>query len=117
MISDDPIGIIELGNTKIKFIVAQFNDENIEEILSSSISNSEGIHNGVIVNLNKASKSIRFCINDAEKKAETVIKKIYVIVEEPEFLCTKLSKDRRINGSKVQKEDIGLFIERGKKAN
>ena len=115
MIPDDPIGIIELGNIKIKCIIVKINSANISEILSTAIINSEGIHNGVIVNLAKASNVIRSCIGEAEKKAEVSIKKINVIVEQPEFLCTKLSKNRKINGSKVQKEDIEFLLKEAKK--
>ena len=115
MIAEDPIGIIELGNIKIKCIIVKTNNENIAEILSTSSINSEGIHNGVIMNITKASNVIRSCISQAEKEAEISIKKINVIVEQPEFLCTKLSKDRKINGSKVQKEDIEFLLREAKK--
>ena len=40
------------------------------EILSTSIIVSEGIHNGVVVNIAKASNVIRSCIGAAEKKAK-----------------------------------------------
>ena len=106
MIVDDPIGIIELGNIKIKCIIVKINNENVAEILSTSLIDSEGIHNGVIINITKASNAIRSCISKAEKKAEISIKKINVVIEQPEFLCTKLSKDRKINGSKGR---YGLF--------
>ena len=42
----------------------------------------------------------------AEKKAEVSLKQINVIIEQPEFLCTTLSKNRKINGSKIHKDDI-----------
>ena len=115
MIVDDPIGIIELGNIKIKCIIVKINNENVAEILSTSSIDSEGIHNGVIINITKASNAIRSCISKAEKKAEISIKKINVVIEQPEFLCTKLSKDRKINGSKVQKEDIEFLLKEAKK--
>ena len=115
MISTDPIGIIELGNVKIKCIIFKINYENKVEILSHSTKNSEGIHNSVIVNLNKASNVIRSCIDNAEKKAEISLKKINVIIEQPEFLCTKLSKSRKINGSKIYKDDIEFLLKEAKK--
>ena len=115
MINEDPIGIIELGNTKIKFIIVKNNKDNISEILSTSTIQTEGIHNGSITNLKKASNMIRACISEAEKKADVSIKKINVVIEQPEFLCTKLSKNRKINGSKVQKEDIDFLLREGKK--
>ena len=51
---DKPIGIIELGNLKLKCIIFKINEDNNSEILSTSTSKSEGIHNGVVVNLKKA---------------------------------------------------------------
>ena len=115
MNSGEAIGVIELGNVKIKCVLFKENEEDKLEILSSSINNSAGIHNGVVVNLNKASNVIRTCISDAEKKAEISLKKINVIIEQPEFLCTKLSKEKKINGSKIYKEDIEFLLKEGKK--
>ena len=74
--SDSARGIIELGNINIKCLIFRINDDDSSEILSTSISKSEGIHNGVIVNLTKASDAIRSCISLAEKQAKIFIKKI-----------------------------------------
>ena len=76
MIADDPIGIIELGNVKIKCIIVKINNENVSEILSTAVTRSAGIHNGVIVNLTNASQVIRSCISASEKKAKISLKKI-----------------------------------------
>tara|TARA_Y100000590_G_scaffold457339_1_gene609765 strand:+ start:2314 stop:3540 length:1227 start_codon:yes stop_codon:yes gene_type:complete len=115
MASDDSIGIIELGNLSIRCIIFRIKSDNISEILSSSINPSEGIHNGVITNIKKAATSIRTCISLAEKEAEVTLKKINVILEQPEFLCTVFSKHRKINGSKIQKDDIDFLITESKK--
>ena len=88
----DPIGIIELGNLNIKCVIFRINNNNAE-ILSTSIVPTEGIHNDVVVNLAKASKAIRSSISIAEKKAKISLKKINVILEQPDFLCTKFSKN------------------------
>ncbi len=115
MISEDSVGIIELGNVRTKFIIVKNSNNNIFEILASSTNYTDGIHNGTITNPEKASKVIRACISEAEKQADVVIKKVNVVLEQPEFLCTKLSKNRKINGSKVQKEDIDFLLSEGKK--
>ena len=65
---ENPRGVIELNNEKIKCIIFQIDENNNSEILSTSEVKSEGIHNGVIVNISKASSSIRLCISNAEKK-------------------------------------------------
>ena len=63
---EDPIGIIELGNINISCVIFKIKDNNDPEILSTSITPSDGIHNDVIVNLKKASNAIRSCIRNAE---------------------------------------------------
>ena len=99
MNSEDPIGIIELGNLSLKCIIFKFN-KNSTEILSTAIGNSEGLQNDTVINISKASNAIRLCIGMAEKKAKISLKKIYVILEQPDFLCTNFSKYKKINGSK-----------------
>ena len=94
MDSDNLIGIIELGGVNIKCAIFAVNSDNNSEMLSSSVIKSEGIHNSKIVNFFKATNSIRLCISDAEKKAKVLLKKINVIIEQTEFLCTKFSKNR-----------------------
>ena len=110
----DPIGIIELGNLNIKCIIFGINNNNAE-ILSTSITPSEGIHNDVVVNISKASKAIRSCISNAEEKAKILLKKINVVFEQPDFLCTKFSKNKKINGSKIHKGDIEFLLKDAKK--
>ena len=88
MNTESPIGVIELGNVSIKCLIFNINNNNDSEILSNSATPTEGIHNGVITNLTKATNAIRFCISDAEKKAKISLKKINVILEEPEVFKT-----------------------------
>ncbi len=114
MNSKDPIGIIELGNLNIRCVIFGINNNNVE-ILSTSITPSEGIHNDVVVNLTKASKAIRSCISKAEEKAKILLKKINVVFEQPDFLCTKFSKNKKINGSIIHKGDIEFLLKEAKK--
>ena len=110
-----PIGIIELGDINIKCIIFKIKNNNDSEILSTAITSSDGIHNDVVVNLKKASDAIRICISLAEKKANISLKKINVIFEQPDFLCTKFSKNKKINGSKIHKDDIEFLLKEAKK--
>ena len=62
-------GVVEIGNINIKCII--FNVcNNVSEIISTSVTPSEGIHNGVITNVSRATNAIRKSISDAEKKSE-----------------------------------------------
>jgi len=115
MISEDFTGIIELGNIKIKCLIFRTKSDGEAEILSSSITLSEGIYNDVVVNLTKASNAIRTCVSEAEKKIKTSLKKINVVFEQPDFLCTKFSKIKKIDGSKIHKDDIEFLLKEAKK--
>ena len=112
---EDLKGIVELGNKNIKCVIFRIKNNNDTEVLSTSVIESAGIHNGSVTNIIKASKAIRSCIGNAEKKIQVSLKKINVLTEQPEFLCTKLSKYRKINGSKIYKEDIEFLLKEGKK--
>ena len=111
---NEPIGIIELDHLNIKCLIFKINNNN-PEILSTSTTSSEGIHNDVVVNLKKASNAIRSSIGIAEKKAKISLKKINVIFEQPDFLCTKFSKHKKIGGSKIHKDDIEFLLKEAKK--
>ena len=115
MSPEDLRGIIELGNINIKCLIFKIKNNNESEILSTSVTLSEGIHNGMVVNLTKASNAIRSCISAAEKKAKILLKKITVVFEEPEFLSTKFSKHKKINGSRIHKDDIDFLLKEAKK--
>ena len=112
---ENPIGIIELGSNEIKCLIFKIKNDNSVEILSTSITESEGIHNDVITNLAKASNKIRKCISLAEEKAKISLKKITVVFEQPDFLCTKFSKHKKIDGSKIHKDDIEFLLKEAKK--
>lgn len=114
MSSENVIGIVELGNINIKCLIFK-TDNNKFEILSAAITPSSGFHNDAVINLAKASDSIRVCINNAEKKANVFLKKISVIFEQPEFLCTKFSKNIKIDGSQIQKDDIEFLLKEAKR--
>jgi cell division protein FtsA len=114
MDSQEAIGIIELGNLNLKCLIYKINNNN-QEILSATTTPSEGIHNDVVMNLKKASDAIRLSISTAEKKAKITLKKIHVILEQPDFLCTRFSKQKKIDDSKIHRRDIEFLLKEAKK--
>ena len=115
MSSENTRGIIELGDVYIKCLIFRINDDNSSEILSACKIQTEGFRNGTVVNLTKATNTIRSCISVAEKQAKVFIKKINVVLEQTEFLCTKFSKHRKINGAKIHKDDIEFLLKEAKR--
>ena len=112
---DEPIGVIELGDVNLKCLIFRINKDNNSEILSYATTPSEGIYNDLIVNLKKASNAIRVIISKVEKDAKISLKKINVVFEQPDFLCTSFSKNKKIDGSKIQRNDIEFLLKEGKK--
>jgi len=114
MDSEDVVGIIDLNNTKIACLIFKIKNNDDTEILSTSVIPSEGINNDVVVNLSKATNAVRICISDAEKKAKVSLKKINVVFEQLDFLCTKFSNHKKINGSKIYRDDIEFLLKEAK---
>ena len=98
MSPEDPVGIIELNDKNLNCLIFKIDKNNNTEILSTTTTPSEGIFKEVIVNLKKASNAIRLSISTAEKEAKISLKKINVVLEQPDFLCTKFSKHKKIDG-------------------
>jgi len=115
MNSEEAIGIIELGNINLKCLIFKINKNNDTEILSATRTPSEGIYNDVVMNLKKASDSIRKSISTAEKEAKVSLKKIHVVFEQPDFLCTRFSKHKKIDDSKIHRHDIEFLLKEAKK--
>ena len=115
MNSEDSIGLIELGSTSLKCLIFKINSDNNSEILSVTTTPSDGIHNDIVINLKKATDSIRLAISEAEKKAKVSLKKINVIFEQPDFLCTRFSKHKKIDDSKIHRSDIEFLLNEAKK--
>ena len=115
MSPEDIIGVIELGNLNLKCLIFRINKNNDLELLSSTVTFSEGFHNDVVMNFKKACDSIRQSISTAEKKAKVTLKKINVIFEQPDFLCTRFSKHKKIDGAKIHRNDIEFLLKEAKK--
>ena len=108
------ISILEIGNLFLRCIVAKIDEDDNFEIIGKSISESKGFDNGSVINLNAATESTRKCIADIEQQTNISIKKIFIIFESIEFLSTKLSKYKKIGGSKIDKDDISFLLKEAK---
>jgi len=114
MNSEEPFCVIDLGNINIKCLIFKIKNDNNAEILATSVTPSEGIYNDAVINLSKATVAIRHCISNAEKKAKISLKKINVVFEQLDFLCTKFSAHKKINGSQIDREDIEFLLKEAK---
>ena len=51
----------------------------------------------------------------SSKYLSLFLKKINIVFEQPDFLCTKFSKHKKIDGSKIHKDDIEFLLKEAKK--
>lgn len=69
---------IDIGTTKICVIIAEFSEEGKLEVKGIAVSPSAGLVNGHVVDMLKASKSIKDSIMEAEEMAKCKARNIYV---------------------------------------
>ncbi len=72
---------LDLGSSRIKAVVADVSDRELPEILGTGESRSQGIEAGVIINMEKASASIRSAVEAAEESAEVEIGRVAVSLD------------------------------------
>ena len=72
------ITAIDIGTTKICAIIASTTPENTLEVKGIGTSKSEGLSNGIVIDITKASESISKAIEEAEIMAEQTAKNIFV---------------------------------------
>lgn len=62
------VGVIDIGFTKIRTLIAEEETPGKIRINGLGIEKTEGFKNGVIINLDKALNTLRFCIEKTEKE-------------------------------------------------
>lgn len=72
------ITAIDIGTTKICVLIAQLNEELKLEIKGVGTNSSVGLVNGIVVDISKASASIRFAIREAEEMAGMKARNIFI---------------------------------------
>ncbi len=69
---------IDIGTTKICALIAEITEENKINILGVGTGSSEGLLNGIVIDMLKASESIKFAIDKAEQMADIKARNLFV---------------------------------------
>ena len=101
--------LIDLGSNKIKCAVFK-HENNLSNLVAFSEKEALGFHNSTIINFEKACNSIRSVVSDIEKKAEINLSKISVLLEPIESITTRFTNLRKMNGAKIEREDINFIL-------
>jgi len=72
------IAAIDVGTTKVCTIVAEINDNGLMRVAGVGLTPSNGLHKGLVVNINEAKQSIRESVQRAEQSSGYKIESAYV---------------------------------------
>ena len=72
------ISSIDVGTTKVCTIVAEVNDGGLMRIAGVGLTQSKGLHKGLVVNINEAKESIRESVRKAERASGYKVESAYV---------------------------------------
>ena len=109
------IAVIDLGTFNLKCAIFSFNIGELPQLIGFSKKKTKGIHNSIIINMNDAIDSVRSCLIEAEKKSQINLNKINVLIDPTEIITTRLTKFKKINGSKIEKDDASFLLKEAKK--
>ena len=102
--------IIEIDDDKLKYGVFQINEKGEYKLLAKKISNNVGIKKGKIYDFNLSLKVINNDLHDIEADVKTVFNNVSIILNQVDLFCTNLSGFKKLNGSKVEKEDLDYIL-------
>ena len=109
------IAVIDLGTSNLKCAIFSFGSDGLPQLIGFSKKKTKGIHNSIIVNINDAIDSVRSCLVEVEKESQITLNKINVLIDPTEIITTRLTKSKKINGSKIEKNDISFLLKEAKK--
>tara|TARA_Y100001970_G_scaffold294159_1_gene447696 strand:+ start:22779 stop:24035 length:1257 start_codon:yes stop_codon:yes gene_type:complete len=115
---------IDVGTTKIAVIIAETNNDSIN-ILGFGESNSEGLHRGIVVDVEKTSNAIEEAITKAEEQADYEVNSAFIGITGEHVKginCSgtiTISNNEYMNpaGEKITKEDIKKVLESAEAIN
>ena len=91
--SERIITAVDLGSSKICVIIASLHDNNKYEIKGVGITESKGIENGLVRDLQKTAESINVAVSIAEEKAKCEAENYFVAIS-GQHIITKITEGR-----------------------
>ena len=105
-----PYLFIELDDYKIVFSVIKYDEGLNYNIIHERTVESEGILNGKVIDIQSASNIIKKIINEIEEKIEFIFASTSIIFNPDKINCLNVSGYKKLNGSKVSKDDVTYIL-------
>ncbi|MBP5534141.1 MAG: cell division protein FtsA [Alphaproteobacteria bacterium] len=100
LIKNGYVTALDIGSGKVCCMIAKVSDDNIH-IIGMGCAQSQGIKNGVIVNIGQAAGSIQDAIIDAESKAKKRVESVIVNISSPQLKSVYVSAQITIPDTRV----------------
>ncbi|MCL2673495.1 MAG: cell division protein FtsA [Alphaproteobacteria bacterium] len=108
----DLIAAIDIGTSKITTIIGRPDGTGCAQVLGFSYNASEGVHNGVITNLEKACASIAKSIDEAENRAGERVRNVVVNATINQLGSQNIRASIPLNGHGVTSQDVRRLKDR-----
>ena len=105
-----PTLFVEINETNYIFLAGIYNEDQNFEILDKLITPCNGIYKNKFTNINEASELIKKSVDKIEIKLNCVFKDIILVIENFDISCVNVSGYKKLNGSKVLKENISYIL-------
>ena len=100
LIRNGYVTALDIGSGKICCVIAKVVDDAMQ-VVGMGCAQSQGIKNGIIVNINQASGAIKDAIMDAENKAHRIVDSVVVNISSPQMESVYVSAEITIPDTRV----------------
>lgn len=108
---------LDVGTSKVAVIVAELNSEGSVKICGLGSSRSEGVRNGVVVDIGAAVHSIRAAIDEAEQTSGLKIDTVYTACEDHRLRFLNHTGTTPVRGPEVVQDDLDAAVANAKEVD
>ena len=114
MDKDNLLVALDVGSSKVAVIAAELSPEGVVKICGIGSARSEGIRNGVVVDIGGAVRSIRAAIDEAERTSGFHIEEAYTICEDHRMRFVNHSGATPVRGPEIAQGDLDSAVTNAK---
>jgi cell division protein FtsA len=110
MQSESPYLFVEISDLNYSFFAGKYDENHNFKILEKLIIPSSGIEKNRLIDLIKASETIKKNVEYIEGKINYVFKEFTLILDFFDYSCINISGYKKLNGSQILKENISYIL-------
>jgi cell division protein FtsA len=107
---NEPYLIVNFNDDKLIFSTISYNENKDYKLIKNITIDSQGIHNGKITDIELVTKLTKKIINSIEDELNYSFSKVSVIINPKNVNCINISGYKKLNGSKISKDDITYIL-------